>query len=203
MSPPKSTGNDITHSSQANSPRRLTKQSAFESPTNDVQGTILNSISGVITQTTNLNQKDDSVLTQRQRFRKAGPFAVDSQSIPDSRTKYAGSWPPPAYESDPENHFNSGGQQTANGQKSVNLNFEMKSKSLRIKNFLLNCLQATASATNKEDKICHRCSECGAELEEYNDEEIGIMIIILNTFIHREPALAAPFLPEVLTTVSK
>lgn len=55
----------------------------------------------------------------------------------------------------------------------------------------------------KDDKVCHRCSECGSELEEYNDEEIGIMIIILNTFIHREPVLAAPVLPEILTVVSR
>lgn len=40
-------------------------------------------------------------------------------------------------------------------------------------------------------------------MEEYNDEEIGIMIIILNTFIHREPVLAAPVLPEILTIVSR
>lgn len=38
--------------------------------------------------------KDDAFLTQRQRLRKIGPFAVDSQSIPDSRTQFAGSWPP-------------------------------------------------------------------------------------------------------------
>lgn len=55
----------------------------------------------------------------------------------------------------------------------------------------------------KEDKICHRCSDCGVEMEEYSDEQIGIMITILNTFIHREPALAAPFLPEILIIVSK
>lgn len=114
-----STGNDVTHSSQANSPRRLTKQSAFESPTNDVQGTVLNAISGTIAQSN--HQKDESMLAQRQRLRKAGPFAVDSQSIPDSRTKYAGSWPPPAYESDSENNAHSGGQHTQNGQKSVQL----------------------------------------------------------------------------------
>lgn len=40
-------------------------------------------------------------------------------------------------------------------------------------------------------------------MEEYSDEEIGIMVIALGTFIHREPALAAPFLPEILTTVTK
>lgn len=51
--------------------------------------------------------------------------------------------------------------------------------------------------------VCHRCSECGVMLEEYSDEEIGIMVIILGTFIHREPGLAAPFLPEILSTVTK
>jgi len=29
------------------------------------------------------------------------------------------------------------------------------------------------------------------------------MIIVLGTFIHREPSLAAPFLPEILAVVSK
>lgn len=95
----KSTGNDITHSSQVNSPRRLMKQSAFESPTNDVQMNATNAGSGFITAA-----GKDSILTQRQRLRKTGPFVVHSQSIPDSRTKYAGSWAPPAYESDNENN---------------------------------------------------------------------------------------------------
>lgn len=77
----------------------------------------MNAISGNIAQSN--HQKDESMLTQRQRLRKAGPFAVDSQSIPDSRTKYAGSWPPPAYEFDSENNAHSGAQHTLNGQKSV------------------------------------------------------------------------------------
>lgn len=55
----------------------------------------------------------------------------------------------------------------------------------------------------KEEKICNRCTECGAILESYADEEIGIMIVILNTIIHREPSLAASFLPEILVTVAK
>ena len=54
-----------------------------------------------------------------------------------------------------------------------------------------------------DDCICSRCSECGSMLEEYSDEEIGLLIINLATFIHREPAMAAPFLPEILTCVSK
>lgn len=113
-------------------------------------------------------------MSQRQRLRKIGPFAVDSQSIPDSRTKYAGAWPP-GYDSDSEAGYSQATNKPGAEPKPV----------------------------NKEELICHRCSECGAQIEEYSDEEIGIMIIILNTFIHREPALAAAFLPEILTTVSK
>lgn len=51
--------------------------------------------------------------------------------------------------------------------------------------------------------VCERCSECGALIEEYTDEEVGLLIVILGTFIHREPAMAAPFLPEILTITAK
>lgn len=39
--------------------------------------------------------------------------------------------------------------------------------------------------------------------EEYSDEELGLFIVLLGTFIHREPALACPFLPDILIMVSK
>lgn len=48
-----------------------------------------------------------------------------------------------------------------------------------------------------------RCSECGTIKEEYSDEELGLCIITLGTFIHREPSLAAPLLPEILSVVAK
>lgn len=48
-----------------------------------------------------------------------------------------------------------------------------------------------------------RCSECGTAKEEYSDEEIGLCIVALGTFIHREPALAAPLLPDMLNIVAK
>ncbi|XP_043278465.1 protein unc-79 homolog isoform X2 [Venturia canescens] len=54
-----------------------------------------------------------------------------------------------------------------------------------------------------DDCIYERCSECGTIKEEYSDEELGLCIITLGTFIHREPALAAPLLPEILTIVTK
>lgn len=173
---PQSTGNDVSQNSRANSPRRLTKQTALESPTTEAKTNILYSPRPHAhhdrTTAGNNTKKEETTAQQRQRLRKVGPFAVDSQSIPDSRVKYAGSWPPPAYESDGEN-----------GPNAPNT--------------------IPKPVPNKEEKICHRCSECGAVLESYTDEEIGIMIIILNTIIHREPSLAASFLPEILVIVAK
>ncbi|XP_024935949.1 protein unc-79 homolog isoform X2 [Cephus cinctus] len=54
-----------------------------------------------------------------------------------------------------------------------------------------------------DDCIYDRCSECGTIKEEYSDEELGLCIITLGTFIHREPSLAAPLLPEILNVVTK
>lgn len=175
-----STGNDVSLNSRANSPRRLTKQTALESPTAETKAGALHSPrthahSERAAGSSGYNvRKDETSAQQRQRLRKIGPFAVDSQSIPDSRSKYAGSWPPPAYESDGD------GRLAPNAPNTI-----------------------PKQGPNKEEKICHRCSECGSVLESYNDEEIGIMIIILNTLIHREPSLAASFLPEILVTVAK
>ena len=54
-----------------------------------------------------------------------------------------------------------------------------------------------------DDCVSERCSECGTMIEEYSDEEIGLCIVALGTFIHREPVLAAPMLPDILSIVSK
>ncbi|KAG8333731.1 Protein unc-79, variant 2 [Homalodisca vitripennis] len=54
-----------------------------------------------------------------------------------------------------------------------------------------------------DECVYERCGECGTVREEYNDEELGLCIVILGTFIHREPALAAPLMPEILTIVAK
>lgn len=97
-----------------NSPRRLMKQSAFESPTNDIQLGAVNACSASTPFTTTAGK--DSILTQRQRLRKTGPFVVQSQSVADSRVKYAGSWAPPADDLDSEN-------KNAAGPKQVNANF--------------------------------------------------------------------------------
>ncbi|ERL94236.1 hypothetical protein D910_11517, partial [Dendroctonus ponderosae] len=54
-----------------------------------------------------------------------------------------------------------------------------------------------------DECVKERCSECGTVREVYSDEEIGLCIIALGTFIHREPSLAAPLLPDILSIVVK
>lgn len=121
--------------SRATSPRRLIKQVALESPptitsdeysTPHQQTTTLKTVSHEI-KSDKSNAKEESYLTQRQRLRKIGPFAVDSQQIPDARIKYAGSWPPQdAYlKDDTENYDdeNGGGgnEPHASDQKQVSI----------------------------------------------------------------------------------
>ena len=48
-----------------------------------------------------------------------------------------------------------------------------------------------------------RCAECNAILEQYDDDVIGYCIVVLATFIHREPSLATPLLLEMLQCVSR
>lgn len=46
-------------------------------------------------------------------------------------------------------------------------------------------------------------AECGTAVEQYSDEELGLCIITLATFVHREPAAAAAMLPALLHNVSR
>ena len=50
--------------------------------------------------------------------------------------------------------------------------------------------------------MIEKCTECGAVLEQYDDDTIGVAITVLATFIHREPALATPMLLDMLKCVS-
>lgn len=45
--------------------------------------------------------------------------------------------------------------------------------------------------------------ECGTAVEQYSDEELGLCVIVLATFVHREPAAAAPMLPALLHNVTR
>jgi len=48
-----------------------------------------------------------------------------------------------------------------------------------------------------------RCSDCGTRKEEYSDDEIGLCIVLLGTFVHRSPSVAACLLPDILTILAK
>jgi len=96
----------------------------------------------------------------------------------DSRLRYAGSWAP---------HFlNEGSDDDDDGSTKTSYT-ETKQSVFRI----------------GDECTADRCSECGALKEEYTDEELGLFIVLLGTFIHREPSLACPFLPDILVFVSK
>ncbi|KAH8399491.1 hypothetical protein KR215_011704 [Drosophila sulfurigaster] len=214
-----STKDDVTASSRNNSPRRLIKQVALESPPNpnasaaaasadaqtqassqaqsqaqpDLHTSILKNVTQDLKQTsgdrpTNAAGPSATSNSIKRPRQKLAPFNVDTNAIPDIRSRYAGSWPPPPFQP-AEEHDEDGDEATdmPNGHTTHAANHAPRGSSRRVGDYT----------------IVERCSDCGAVIEEYTDEEIGILIVILGTFIHREPAMAAPFLPEVLTISSR
>lgn len=109
-----STKDDVTPSSRTNSPRRLIKQVALESPPNpnaqlpsqpsaDLHTSILKNVQQDLKQ----NAPEGNGLTTSNSIKrprqKLAPFNVDSNAIPDIRSRFAGSWPPPPFQPvDPE-----------------------------------------------------------------------------------------------------
>ncbi|XP_053615401.1 protein unc-79 homolog isoform X1 [Plodia interpunctella] len=59
------------------------------------------------------------------------------------------------------------------------------------------------AAPPPDTTLCYRCAECGCAVEQCSDEELGLCVIVLATFIHREPAAAAGMLPALLQAVSR
>lgn len=136
-----STKEDVTISSRNNSPRRLIKQVALESPPNpnapvaaaayaaaapdptqdeaetqdaqaasesqpelDIHSSILKNVTHELKQSDFSERhqhlaaqlpKSNSIKRPRQ---KLAPFNVDTNAIPDIRSRYAGSWPPPPFQ---------------------------------------------------------------------------------------------------------
>uniref|UniRef100_A0A8C8RZQ8 Unc-79 homolog, NALCN channel complex subunit n=1 Tax=Pelusios castaneus TaxID=367368 RepID=A0A8C8RZQ8_9SAUR len=48
-----------------------------------------------------------------------------------------------------------------------------------------------------------KCHDCGAILEEYDEETLGLAIVALSTFIHLSPDLAAPLLLDIMQSVGR
>ncbi|XP_054738511.1 protein unc-79 homolog [Anastrepha obliqua] len=197
-----STKDDVTPSSRTTSPRRLIKQVALESPPNagiagqqDLHSSILKSVTQEVRSATSaaattsisgthITTKPEAPKRPRQ---KLAPFNVDASAIPDVRSRFAGAWPPPPYQP-PEEVDDDGEESNENG----NGHSSAAAQPNRV-----------SSRRVGDYTVCDRCTDCGALIEEYTDEDIGILIVILGTFIHREPAMAAPFLPEILTLTSR
>jgi hypothetical protein len=54
-----------------------------------------------------------------------------------------------------------------------------------------------------EDTVIDRCASCGALTERYNNSEVALALVVVNTFVHRDPQLAAPLLPEILILAAR
>ncbi|XP_032306113.1 protein unc-79 homolog isoform X6 [Drosophila ananassae] len=199
-----STKDDATPSSRTNSPRRLIKQVALESPPNpiaqlpsqppaDLHTSILKNVQQELKQTAGGSSGTAGLTTSNSIKRprqKLAPFNVDTNAIPDIRSRFAGSWPPPPFQPvnpEPDDDMDEGEAEVSNGHGTHATPHAPRGSSRRVGDYT----------------IVERCSDCGAHIEEYTDEEIGIFIVIMGTFIHREPAMAAPFLPEILTMTSR
>lgn len=50
--------------------------------------------------------------------------------------------------------------------------------------------------------VC-RCRDCGAVLEEYDEETLALAVVVLSMFIHLSPDLAAPLLLEIMQSVGR
>ncbi|KAJ9597429.1 hypothetical protein L9F63_011723, partial [Diploptera punctata] len=181
LQPPRaSSPREDPYSSRGVSPRRLIKQAALDSPPPQLQGDSDEPHSSFYRavhydrKPTTGKPPEDHVRTQRQsRPRKVGLFASGPQQLADYPRR-PGTWCGPRTLLDPET------------QQACHAEFDLKQSSFRI----------------GDECVYERCSECGTIKEEYSDEELGLCIIILGTFIHREPALAAPLLPEILNVVA-
>jgi len=60
-----------------------------------------------------------------------------------------------------------------------------------------------AGYANDEGVINQRCAKCSNVIEEFSEEEIGMCIVILRTYVHRESGMAAPLLPDMLKLVAR
>ncbi|XP_078675260.1 protein unc-79 homolog isoform X2 [Branchiostoma floridae x Branchiostoma belcheri] len=58
----------------------------------------------------------------------------------------------------------------------------------------------TQPSIHEEDIMVTRCTDCGVELESYDNETIGLGIVVLSTFLHNHATLAVPYLKEILQT---
>ena len=54
-----------------------------------------------------------------------------------------------------------------------------------------------------EQVLMDKCPDCRTVLEQFDDEVIGLCVVAMATFIHREPTLAAPHLLEIIYSTAR
>ena len=59
-----------------------------------------------------------------------------------------------------------------------------------------------SSQRHQEAALVLRCTQCNQPLENFDEDTICLSLICLSTFVHREPSMAAPFLPRLLQTAA-
>jgi hypothetical protein len=60
------------------------------------------------------------------------------------------------------------------------------------------------SILSGESGLCYiSCQRCQCRLEYYNEESLSGLILICSTLIHRECALAAPFILDMIIAISR
>ncbi|CAI5446505.1 unnamed protein product [Caenorhabditis angaria] len=64
--------------------------------------------------------------------------------------------------------------------------------------------KSTSSPTSESSKGCKlRCGHCNEAIEMFDEETVSLCLIALETFLHREPSMAAPILFKILYTVTR
>lgn len=64
-------------------------------------------------------------------------------------------------------------------------------------------VETTVGFHGRHFSVSRRCHDCGAILEEYDEETLGLAIVVLSTFIHLSPDLAAPLLLDIMQSVGR
>ena len=62
---------------------------------------------------------------------------------------------------------------------------------------------SSSSNTDLTSNAFEMCTICGMPIEKFDEQELGLCLVSLATFVHRDPSLAAPLLPNILKLASR
>lgn len=62
---------------------------------------------------------------------------------------------------------------------------------------------SSSSNTDLTSNAFEMCTICGMPIEKFDEQELGLCLVSLATFVHRDPTLAAPMLPHILKLASR